>query len=269
MKGLRGKRPPERHDHNGKARFSAQEEIGLPDLLSPMLKLMAARMCTPCAEPQKLGYVAPNVRCGRRGMPKLETKLMMLAKPCSVLTMALVLPFAVSVVPARAQDVFGLFRALSRPAPPAPTYQPFEHRPAIQRPKRKIRPKPVAAFEEAAVKKPIEPRPRGEIDNPVPALLADSTLQPGDMVMFPDGLRVFTGRPGGQHRLADFKPLSQAGKALPRGMRKLAANLRPSENPAWSTNGLGPGNRLAANTNDVETTGSVTRARSRGGFRPR
>jgi len=99
------------------------------------------------------------------------------------------------------------------------------------------------------------------MDNPLPALLAGSTLQPGDLVMFPDGLRVFTGKPGGQHKLADFKPLSQAGKALPRSMRKLIAHLLPGENPAWSTAGLEAGSKLAVNTKDVAATGSVRRTR--------
>jgi hypothetical protein len=99
------------------------------------------------------------------------------------------------------------------------------------------------------------------MDNPVPALLTDSTLQPGDMVMFPDGLRVFTGKPGSQHKLDDFKPLSKAGKALSREMRKLVAHLLPSENPAWTTDGVITGNQLAANTKDVGTTGTVKRTR--------
>jgi hypothetical protein len=107
------------------------------------------------------------------------------------------------------------------------------------------------------------------MDNPVPALLADSTLQPGDMVMFPDGLRVFTGKPGSQHKMADFKPLSQAGKALSREMRKLVAHLLPSENPAWSTDGLNSRSKLAANTKDVATTGSVKRTGGREGPRYR
>jgi hypothetical protein len=99
------------------------------------------------------------------------------------------------------------------------------------------------------------------MDNPVPGLLVDSSLHPGDMVMFPDGLRVFTGKRGGQHTLADFKPLSQAGKALSREVRKSVAHLLPSENPAWSTDGVKSGHKLAANTKDAQTTGSVKQSR--------
>jgi hypothetical protein len=99
------------------------------------------------------------------------------------------------------------------------------------------------------------------MDNPVPALLADNSLRPGDMVMFPDGLRVFTGKPGGQHKLADFTPLAKAGKSLSREMRKSVAHLLPSENPAWSTDGVKTGSKLAANTKEVPTTGSIRQTR--------
>jgi hypothetical protein len=123
--------------------------------------------------------------------------------------------------------------------------------------------------EQPEVKKPIEPKPLGEIANPVPALLADSTLRPGDMVMFPDGLRVFTGKPGGAHKLADFKPLAQAGKYLSRATRKLVAHLLPAENIAWNTDAVRSGGKLAANTDDVLATGSVKRPEPRKGSRSR
>ena len=87
--------------------------------------------------------------------------------------------------------------------------------------------------------------------------------------MFPEGLRVFTGRAEGQHTMADFKPLAQAGKHLSRATRKLVAHLLPSENPAWSMDSLKAGNKLAANTKDVATTGSVRRSGSRDSSRYR
>jgi hypothetical protein len=196
-------------------------------------------------------------------MPKSGTKLLPTVKPWGILAGALALPLAISTVPAQAEGLLtGFFRAFSQPAAPAPPptfgYQPdpFAEQPRRARP----RPKPVVA-EPVEVKKPVEPRRPGEMDNPFPALLADSTLQPGDMVMFPDGLRVFVGRSGSQHKLADFQPLAQAGKSLPRSVRKLVADLLPSQNPAWSAEGLKSGGKLAANIKDVETTGSVKRAR--------
>jgi hypothetical protein len=98
----------------------------------------------------------------------------------------------------------------------------------------------------------------GEIDNPVEALLKDSTLRPGDMVMFPDGLRVFVGTPGSRHTMASFRPVSQ-DKTASKETRKLAAQLRPGENIAWSTAHLGNGGKLASS--DVTTTGSIKRKR--------
>ena len=203
-------------------------------------------------------------------MPQVGTTFVALTKSCGILTIALAISFGISAVPARAQDIFGFFRALSQPPARVPTYQPFEYRrsPAPERRRAKARPK-LAPVEQAEPKKPIDPRSPGDMDNPVPALLADSTLQPGDMVMFPDGLRVFTGRVGNQHTTADFKPLAQAGKTLSRATRKLVAHLVPSENPAWSMDGVKSGNKLADNSKDVATTASVKRASNRDGSRYR
>jgi hypothetical protein len=205
-------------------------------------------------------------------MPKFGTLHITLVKPCSVLAVALILPVMVGPVPAQAQGLFGFLRALTQPAAPAPAPQPFGYQPdsALEQPQRKARPrlKPVAV-EQAEIKKPVEPKPVGEIPNPVPALLADNTLRPGDMVMFPDGLRVFTGKPGGPHKLADFKPLAQAGKHLSRETRKLVAHLLPAGNIAWSTDAVRSGGKLAANTDDVTITGSVNRPSNRQGSRSR
>lgn len=204
-------------------------------------------------------------------MATVGTKLISLVKPCSILAGALMLPFGISAVPAQAQGIFGLFSAFSQPAAPAPPpsfgYQPD---PGFEQPRRKTRPRPKpVAVVEAEIKKPIEPKPPGEIANPVPALLADSTLRPGDMVMFPDGLRVFTGKRGSSHKLADFKPLAQAGKHLSRATRKLVAHLLPAENLAWNTDAVRSGGKLAANTDDVSITGSVSKPSNRKGSRLR
>jgi hypothetical protein len=202
----------------------------------------------------------------------LGIRLITLVKSFWVLSVALIFPFLISVVPAQAQGIFGLFRAFSQPAAPTPSPQPFEYRPdpALEQPRRKTRPRPKpVAVEQVEIKKPVEPRPVGEITNPVPALMADSTLRPGDMVMFPDGLRVFTGKSGGPHKLADFKPLAQAGKHLSRATRKLVAHLLPGENIAWNTDVVRSGGKLAANTDDVSTTGSVNRPINRKGSRSR
>ena len=205
-------------------------------------------------------------------MAQVGTALTLLAKPCSVLTIALILPFTITAVPAQAQGIFGLFRAFSQPAAPTPPPQPFGYQPdpGVEPPRRKARPRPTpVVVEQPEIKKPVEPKPVGEIANPVPALLADSTLCPGDMVMFPDGLRVFTGKPGGIHKLSDFKPLAQAGKHLSRATRKLVAHLIPGENIAWNADAVRSGGKLAANTDEVSTTGNVNRPNNREGSRSR
>lgn len=194
-----------------------------------------------------------------------------IVKPCSFLAVALMLPFAVSAVPAQAQSIFGFFGTFSQPAVPSPPPQSFGYQPdpEVEQTRRKFRPSPKpVVVEQLEIKKPIEPKPMGEIANPVPALLADSTLRPGDMVMFPDGLRVFTGKPGSSHKLSDFKPLAQAGKHLSRATRKLVAHLLPSENVAWSTDAVRSGGKFAANTDDISTTGSVNSPKNRKGTRP-
>jgi hypothetical protein len=205
-------------------------------------------------------------------MPKFGTLHITLVKPCSVLAVALILPVMVGPVPAQAQGLFGFLRVLTQPAAPALAPQPFGYQPdsALEQPQRKARLclKPVAV-EPAEIKKPVEPKPVGEIPDPVPALLADNTLRPGDMVMFPDGLRVFTGKPGGPHKLADFKPLAQARKHLSRETRKLVAHLLPAGNIAWSTDAVRSGGKLAVNTDDVTITGSVNMPSNRKGSRSR
>ncbi len=178
------------------------------------------------------------------------------------LTVSMLLPLAIGAVPAQAQGLFDFLRGLSQPVPTAPAPEPvdaqsnaFDDRPRRKRP---AQPKP-APVEVLQVKPPVEPRPIGEIDNPFPALLADSTLQPGDMVMFPDGLRVFTGRVGSRHKVSDFTPLAQAGKVVSRETRKLVSKLRPGENLAWSADADRSRGKLADLTKDVATTGSVKR----------
>jgi hypothetical protein len=198
-------------------------------------------------------------------MPTLKGRCTALVKSCTIAALVLGGPFVAGAVPARAQDFFGLFRVFAPPPQaPAPAPAPalnFRVGPSIKRvaPKERPAPKPASLEQLAVNKSPLEPKPLGKIDNPVPALLADSTLRPGDMVMFPDGLRVFAGKPGGQHKLDDFKPISKAGKVVSRSTRKLAASLTPSENMAWNTESVRSAGKLAANTGKVETTGSVKR----------
>lgn len=199
-------------------------------------------------------------------MTKLGVGLRTWVKPSGIFASAFVLAVGTFALPARAQDIFGVSKFLS-PAVAAVPVRPFESR-TIERPKRRAQshPKPVP-IEQISVKTTEKLKAPGEIDNPFPALMTDSTLRPGDMVMFPDGLRVFTGQPGNQHKLAAFKPIAQAGKAVPTDTRKLVANLRPSVNSAWTTDGFRSGDKFAVNTIDVETTGSTASKAKRGGSR--
>ena len=183
----------------------------------------------------------------------------------SITAGALALLSAAVGVPAQAQDLSSFFKAIFSPPPaPAPVYQPFEYGPApdAERPRPRVLHRPRTAPGAEAQGGPEKSKALGEFENPLPALLVDSTLEPGDMVMFPDGLRVFTGQPGSHHEMRDFKPVTQAGKAVSRETRKLVAQLRPGQNNAWSTAGLGlgTGSRLASNARDVATTGSLRHA---------
>jgi hypothetical protein len=160
--------------------------------------------------------------------------------------------------PAQAQGLFDFL--FSRPVARAPAYEPSYYpfaadfdRPAVRR----HRPKVVRASS-PPVKMPAKPKAPGEVANPVPELLADSTLQRGDIVVFPDGPRVFSGDHGARHSLGDFEPLSQAASLVPPSTRKLVGNLKPGANLAWSTEKPGvTGKVAAANTRDVDATGSV------------
>jgi len=165
----------------------------------------------------------------------------------------------VGATPVRAQDLFGFLRLIFQPPAPVPTYQPYDYRyaPGVERPVIRRRPKPVVSNELPKI--PPVPKAPGEVSNPVPDLLSDSTLRRGDMVMFPDGLRVFIGTEGGQHKLADFQPLARNGKSASADARKLLATFQPGSNAAWSASGLKLTGKLAV-SGDVQRTGSVARS---------
>jgi hypothetical protein len=170
--------------------------------------------------------------------------------------------FPLFASPVAAQDFFGLFRLFSAPQPHYPAYQPYDYRPRpeFERRNRVRRPK-VVRTEPNQNKSAIKPRAPGEVTNPVPELLTDKTLRRGDVVMFPDGPRVFNGRAGSQHALSDFVPVSRAGNTLPPATRKLLASLRPDINDAWSPEKPNASTKVAGTPQDVETTGNLRRKR--------
>jgi hypothetical protein len=176
-----------------------------------------------------------------------------------VVTIALIMPLALGALPARAQDILGFFGLFSPQVVRAPMYEPYNDRVLPDAERRIVRRRPkVVRIDQPPIKVPLKPKAPGEVTNPVPELLADRTLRRGDVVMFPDGPRLFTGEPGTQHAVADFEPVSRAGMAVPPTTRKLVASLRPGWNDAWSAEKASSGDRLALKARVLETTGSVT-----------
>lgn len=167
---------------------------------------------------------------------------------------------AVAAWPARAEDsgFWDVIRSMSRGGQslaPAPSWFP---QPSFRRaaPKRAVRPAPqvVRVPEKPAVDlTPSDPEKR---PNPLATLLTDRTLRNGDMVMFPDGPRVFRGRPGTRHAATDFVQPSRA-KDMAASTRKTLAALPVGENSAWSSTATAAKGQIAQGGADVETTGSL------------
>jgi hypothetical protein len=105
---------------------------------------------------------------------------------------------------------------------------------------------------------PLKARPIGEVTNPLPALLADKTLRSGDIVVFPDGPRLFKGQPGERHALSDFVKITSA-KGLAPSARKIVNAMLIGRNDAWSSEPLSS-DRVAAR--DVNAAGSTRKGRS-------
>jgi hypothetical protein len=104
------------------------------------------------------------------------------------------------------------------------------------------------------------PEPADIPANPHLALMTDPTLVPGDIVIFPDGPRVFQGEPSKRHAATDFVPFGEA-KRLGKADRKYLTALRTGVNDAWTEESTVA--KMAGNTRDVETTGSVSKNRKR------
>ena len=77
----------------------------------------------------------------------------------------------------------------------------------------------------------LRPRRRG---NPLADLLSDPTLRPGDIAMFGDGPRVFTGAPYGRRELSDFVPAASGARMLPPAVRDHVLQLRPGWSDTWA-----------------------------------
>jgi hypothetical protein len=196
-------------------------------------------------------------------MRQLAMNVVTRGRPCGLVALGLLVPLSLSPAPASAQEVFGFLRLLS--SPPVvrePVYQPYDYRPLPDLERRTIRRRPkVIRADPRASKVPIKAKAPGEVTNPVPELLTDITLRRGDIVMFPEGPRVFNGQAGSKHALIDFVPVSRAGSVVPSSTRKLLASLRPDYNAAWNAEKSATGAKLAENKRDVDVTGNVMRKR--------
>ena len=203
------------------------------------------------------------------------TRSMSVARRRGVLCAAVVVSLAGSFVPAQAQDFLGIFRIFSPPAARAPVYRAYAPEPGfptLERPRyerRALRPRAnvvrrsrIAHAEQPSVKPepPKVPKKPGESMNPLPELMTDNTLRRGDIVMFPDGPKVFMGRPGARHTIADFA--SASGRGVASSTHKIMAGLKPGFNAAWgSPDPVVAPNQVAANTSDLTTTVSIASRR--------
>lgn len=141
----------------------------------------------------------------------------------------------------------GGFRSVAR----APTFRvSVPALPRVERPR-------IISVPAPTVMKPATPPDPSKRENPLAAILHDSTLRYGDVVVFPDGPRMFKGDGGTRHSLRDFVSLS-ASRGLPPATRKKLLAMPVGDNSAWSSDLSSRGNRIAHSAVDVETTGSVT-----------
>jgi hypothetical protein len=193
-----------------------------------------------------------------------------------MLTVGVAGAVAAALAPLHAQDADSVYAALSQslrqqeryvprmaPRPPRNFYSPYalDHR-FSRRPSRSVREKK-RDRERIETVKPVPkeaPKLAQISSNPHLALMADPTLRPGDIVMFPDGPRVFHGEPGDRHAMSDFVPFAKS-KGLSKADRKYLTALRTGVNEAWVE--TSDGTKVARNTRDVETTGSVSKKRNR------
>jgi hypothetical protein len=86
--------------------------------------------------------------------------------------------------------------------------------------------------------------PMDRMVNPLPLILTDDTLRSGDIVVFPDGPRVFTGLPGPRHSAVDFEKVRRGAVQLSRRTRDALAMIKAGVNHAWAEVRLGIDGKL-------------------------
>ena len=145
------------------------------------------------------------------------------------------------VVPANGQDNAGIYEFFHAERARAARVSPVAAPPVIRvTPSRRAERPPApqlaapapGAIESATPVLPQVAKPMNQVENPVPALLADATLRPGDLVAFHDGLRVFRGQVRERHALSDFVP-ARNDKRASASTRRFAASTRVGRNDAW------------------------------------
>lgn len=168
--------------------------------------------------------------------------------------------------PAAAEDT-GLWEAIRSAAPgfrtvaPAPGFSvvvPSAPRSAPLKPQIvRLTPSPSTPSTAQAKLEWQDPSKR---ENPLASVLRDPTLRPGDVVVFPNGPRVFKGEPGVRHAVHDFVPVS-ASRDIPQASRKTLLAMPVAENSAWSSTTAAAKvkekDKVAGLPRDVETTGSI------------
>jgi hypothetical protein len=188
-----------------------------------------------------------------------------MATKLHVAALAVICQVALGSSAVRAQSVYeALFGPIGRPAPAVTSPSIFA--PLFPEAPPPVRRRPIRTFDESAIPKPVMPKvakpatvkPDKEI---VQALLGDRTLQAGDIVVFPDGPRVFKGSGyGGAHRLRDFEELQATRKVDSRTRQAVLAATRG--NAVHQTAALSrTASREVRERADVETTGAVASKR--------
>jgi hypothetical protein len=97
----------------------------------------------------------------------------------------------------------------------------------------------------------------------VRAILDDDTLRRGDVAVFPDGAKVFTGRAGAPHRLSDFEDV-RTSRLVGRTVRRvlIASTGAFESGPDAATAPTAQRDRAAPaqEPDEADTTGAITRA---------
>ena len=175
--------------------------------------------------------------------------------------------------PVQAQSVYeALFGTppWKRTAPgfraPAPALQPFfpaEEAPLRRAPGYEVRTRSVPVSPPPVM--PVHAKPaRVKSDREIAAdLMNDPSLERGDIVVFPDGPRVFTGRGGSRRSAGDFEDLDQSRLVVSKTRKSILAATRSVTHPV--TVAAAPEvavkevrkKRRQAVPDDVVTTGSL------------